>query len=139
MLRRGINIFGTVLLITLPLHCFMARTGTCTQSDTGHFLAAMWYAGVTAVPAGLCLILKPRYNVLQWAFLGLAGLAAPILLTALLSTTISGHSLCGGEFDDYGVERWERLYAPYFLCLLGAFAGVVWSSRKQRLAEVKGE
>lgn len=126
---------GTVLLVTLPLHCFMAMTGTCTQSDTGHYLAAMWYAGVTAVPAGLCLILKPRYNPLQWAFLGLAGLAAPVLLTALLATTISGHSLCGGEFDDYGVERWERFYAPYFLCLLGGFIWLVWTSRRQVVEE----
>jgi hypothetical protein len=139
VLRRGINIFGTLLLITLPLHCFMALTGTCTQSDTGHFLAAMWYAGVTAVPAGLCLVLKPRYNALQWAFLALAGLAAPILIATFLSTTIGGHSLCGGDFDEYGVERWERLYAPFFLLLLGGFAWVVWDARRRQFAEVKGE
>jgi hypothetical protein len=130
-LKRIVTILGSIVLLTLPLHVLMSQTGTCTQSDTHTFLAAMFNCGLTAVVVAACLAWKPRYHPIQLGFIFLSVLAAPILIAALFKTTLAGHSLCGAEFDYFGVEGWERAFAPFLLLVLGGFAALVWNSRKR--------
>lgn len=130
-MKRALNFAGSLLIATLPLHVYMSQTGTCTQSDTGHFLAAMLYSGATIVLAGLFLSVDPRYSAVQLIFLGMMPLTIPFLMTTFWSSTVSGHSLCGAEFDGYGVERWERLFAPFFIVLFASLTRMIWKAKKK--------
>lgn len=136
MLRKGLNFSGSLLIATIPLHVFMAQTGICTQSDDGYFLSAMVYAAASAVLAGLFLSVDPSHSPVQLIFLGLMPLTLPFLFSTFLSSTVSGHSLCGPEFDRRGVAVWERFFAPFFLVLIAGLTRLIWSSRRKELDHV---
>lgn len=130
-MKRALNFTGSLLIATIPLHVFMSQTGTCTQSDTGFFLSAMVYSAASAALAGLFLSADPSYSPVQLIFVGLMPLTIPFLLSTFVSSTVSGHSLCGPEFDGHGVERWERLFAPFFIVLLASLTRMIWKARKK--------
>lgn len=130
-MKRALNFAGSLLIATIPLHVFMSQTGACTQSDTGFFLSAMVYAAASAVLAGLFLSVDPTYSPVQLIFVGLMPMTIPFLMSTFMSSTVAGHSLCGPEFDGYGVERWERLFAPFFIVLLASLTRMIWKAKKK--------
>lgn len=130
MLKRALNFAGSLLIVTIPLHVLLSQM-TCGQPDTGYFLSAMTYAAASAVLGGLFLSAAPRYSQVQLIFLGLMPLTIPFLISTFLRATVSGRSLCGPELDGSGVARWERLFAPFFIVLLGAVTRLIWKAMKK--------
>lgn len=130
-MKRALNFAGSLLIVTIPLHVMLSQMGTCTQGDTGYFLSAMVYAAASAVVGGLLLSVAPSYSKVQLIFLGLMPLTIPFLISTFLSSTVSGRPLCGPEFDGYGVSRWERLFAPFFIILLAGLTRLIWNAMKK--------
>jgi len=128
--RTMAGVVGTLLWLSLPVHFALSFSSTCTQGDTRSRWGGMVNATLTAILAMPLLAFRRPPRALQLVVVGLSAMCLPALFNALWSTTIFGHSLCGPEFDPYGVEKWERAFAPLFVTLLTTPAVVVFVGRQ---------